>query len=123
MKHWAMSGSSRAANSKVLELDGMLWKPKSGSACGPDKFIASRTLFMQLYAEAEWNPWVLNDRAEDLLTATARIGQWTRAEPGFRQLTAQQLDACLVRGDRRITAERANAELRRERDRGRYDAD
>jgi hypothetical protein len=112
---------SRAA--VTIEHDGKLWRPKRGAIANAEEFIAARSLFIQLHADAQWNPWVLDDRAADLDRAIEIMEQWPRAEPKFRRLTTKQFDARMARSDREFSAKQAKTEQRRERDRQRHDPD
>lgn len=105
----------------VLEHEGLLWKPKRGATSSAEEFLAARALFMELHDEWTWNPWVLEDRAEDLERAQEVMGQWKRAEPGHRTMTKKQIDARTARWDREFEARRAADDRRHENDRSRYD--
>jgi hypothetical protein len=105
----------------TIEHDGMSWKPRRGSTATSEEFIAARSLWIDLHADARWNPWVLDDRASDLDRAGDVIDQWARAEPNFRRLTLKQWDVRMARWNREFSAERNRVEERRERDRARYD--
>jgi hypothetical protein len=102
----------------VIEHEG----PARGCSSTWDEFLAARSLFKELSAEALWNPWIRDDRATDMEHAMSVMGQWTRAEPNFRPLSAKQLDTQLARLDRKFEAEHAQTVLRQERDGERYDA-
>jgi hypothetical protein len=66
----------------VFEHQGLLWRPKQGATTTAEVFLAARDLFLALNEESRWNPWVLEDRADDLEQAMSVMAQWTRAEPG-----------------------------------------
>jgi hypothetical protein len=69
----------------VIEHEG----PARGCSSTWDEFLAARSLFKELSAEALWNPWIRDDRATDMEHAMSVMGQWTRAEPNFRPLSAK----------------------------------
>jgi hypothetical protein len=106
-----------------IEHDGKLWRPKRRAIADVEQFIAARSLFIKVHADARWNPWVLDDRAADLDRAIEIMEQWTRAEPNFRRLSTKQFDARMARSDREFSAKQAKTEQRRERDRQRHDPD
>ncbi|MFC5827980.1 hypothetical protein [Nonomuraea insulae] len=105
----------------VIEHDGLLWKPKEGATSSVEEFLAARALFIELHDDADWNPWVLNDRAKDLERAQQIMGEWTRAEPGHRPMTKKQIDAMMARQDSEFKARQAADRERCDRDRLRYD--
>ncbi|MEV1005527.1 hypothetical protein [Nonomuraea sp. NPDC050202] len=105
----------------VIEHDGLLWKPKEGATSSVEEFLAARALCIELHDDADWNPWVLNDRAKDLERAQQIMGEWTRAEPGHRPMTKKQIDAMMARQDREFKARQAADRERCDRDRLRYD--
>ncbi len=109
----------------ALELDGFLWKPKPGTAVTAEEFTRARSVMQDIHRTVEWNPWVRDDRAGEYAAALEVIGQWTRAEPGYRPQSAEELRATI---DRQVVADRARLDAERERaeqDRaeraGRYD--
>ena len=105
----------------VIEHDGMLWKPRKGATAPADEFVAARTLFIELNHEAMWNPWIRDERGADIDGAAEIMGQWQRAEPGYRHMTLKQWEAQQARRERARQKERAKDEARRERDKDRYD--
>lgn len=66
-----------------------------GATASVDEFFAARALFTELHTDARWNPWVFEDPAAELDRTLDVMEQWTRAEPGFRQLAGKQMDARL----------------------------
>src|ERR1022692_2318737 len=78
----------------------MLWRPKQGASSSPQEFLAARALFIELHQDSGWNPWVLEDRTDDLERAQTVMTEWTRAEPGHRTMTKKQLDEKMARWDR-----------------------
>lgn len=105
----------------VIEHEGMLWKPKPCATSSADEFIAARTLFLELHHDSLWNPWVLDDRAEELERAQQIMGEWKRGEPGHRTITTKQWEARIARQDREAKARQSADEARQARDRERYD--
>jgi hypothetical protein len=77
----------------TVEVDGMLWKPRPGATASAVEFTQARSLMMEILALEAWNPWVIEDRAQEYEAAMAVFGQWTRAEPGFRRKTPAELQA------------------------------
>jgi hypothetical protein len=107
------TGSGPVPASEVIEVDGLLWKPKSGATSSGEQFSRARSLLLEIHRDASWNPWVEGDRAQEYQQATAVFEQWTRAEPGFRQLTSDEVDARMAAWDAEFQAR--NAERDRER--------
>ncbi len=99
----------------------MLWKPRRGSTATAEEFVAARILFIELNHEAEWNPWIRDEREADINGAVDVMGQWQRAEPDHRQMSLKQWEAQQARRERQREKERVKDEARRERDKGRYD--
>ncbi|MEV2241069.1 hypothetical protein [Micromonospora sp. NPDC049891] len=66
-----------------------------------------------MHHEAKWNRWVEAERAADLEAATAVMAQWTRAEPGFRHKTPQEVEEWLVSWEAEYEAGRAERERQR----------
>src|SRR6478609_1864517 len=84
-------------------------EPARGCSSTCDEFLATRSLFMELHADAQWNPWIVEDRANDPDDAVSIMDQWTRAESHFRPRTAKQSGLPQVRRRsqrRRLTWER-----------------
>lgn len=117
----AMATTSATLPEGVIEVDGMLWKPKPGATATAKKFITARTRFVEINCEGRWNPWVIDERRAELDEAIAIMGQWTRAEPGHRRLTTKQLEARWEREDRKLKRERAAADKQREARKQHYD--
>jgi hypothetical protein len=77
------TGSGPVPAGEVIEVDGLLWKPKSGATSSGEQFSRARSLLLEIHRDASWNPWVEEDRTQENQQATAVFEQWTRAEPGF----------------------------------------
>jgi hypothetical protein len=77
----------------TIELDGMLWKPRPGGVASAAEFTRARSLIMEIHRLDQWNPWIREDRDREYEAAIAIFGQWTRAEPGFRQKTSEEVQA------------------------------
>lgn len=58
----------------VIEHDGMLWTPRRGSTVSAERFIAARTSFIELNDDAAWNPWICDERKEDIGGAVDLMG-------------------------------------------------
>ncbi|WP_433229201.1 hypothetical protein [Actinomadura formosensis] len=116
-----MAATSAKPPEGVIEIDGMLWKPKPGATATAEEFIAARTLFGEINRDGRWNPWILDERQAELDEAIALMDQWTRAEPGHRHLTLKQLEARWEREDRKLERERAAAVKQRKERKQHYD--
>ncbi|SDN07952.1 hypothetical protein SAMN04488074_13351 [Lentzea albidocapillata subsp. violacea] len=68
---------------------------------------------IQLHEASSWNPWVMEDQADDYVKATDIFHQWTRAEPGHRYLTEAELDAKWARLDAESKQRSAEQEAQR----------
>ena len=110
-----VSGSSGG----IFEHEGLLWKPKATATA--DEFVKARDLFLTLHTESRWNPWVLDDRADDLDAAMAVMEQWQRGEPGHRYLTNRQFESRQPEWDRKYEMKCAAENERQARDRQRHD--
>jgi hypothetical protein len=77
----------------AIELDGFLWKPRPGATASAAEFTEARSLIAEVHEGMRWNPWVWDDRRAEYEAALDVLGQWTRAEPGFRPKTREELDA------------------------------
>jgi len=113
--------SPTRSRQRVIEHDGMLWKPREGSTTTAEEFIAARTLVIGLNNDASWSPWARDERFDDLEHAVEVMSQWGRAEPGHRHLTLKQWEPRQARLQRAREKQRARNEARRERDKARYD--
>ncbi|WP_148043425.1 hypothetical protein [Flexivirga caeni] len=109
------------STARPLEHDGKLWKPQPDATSSADEFIAARALFIEISEDSLWNPWVRNERRDELETAMAVMAQWTRAEPGHRMMTMKQWDARQARRDKASARQRERDKERRERDKERHD--
>jgi hypothetical protein len=98
------TGSSSVSSDEVIEVDGLLWKPRPGATCSGEEFRRARSLILEIHRYASWNPWVKEDRAQEHEQATAVFDQWTRAEPDFRPWTAEELDAWITARDAEFRA-------------------
>ena len=77
----------------AIELDGLLWKPRPGATASAAEFTQARSVIVEVHEGMRWNPWVWDDRRAEYEAALDVFGQWTRAEPGFRPKTREELDA------------------------------
>lgn len=115
-----MTESTFRQAKQVYEFEDMLVTPKPGATSTFEDYAAARTIFVQINDDARWNPWVHEDRASEERSAMAVMEQWTRAEPGFRQMTTQEmLDEFRRRTDADLAAGAVDA-ARQERDKERY---
>ena len=105
----------------VFEREGKLFMAKPGAKSTFEDYVAARATFIEIHTDARWNPWVRDDRAQENDAAMAVMEQWTRAEPGFRQMTDQELEEKLAETDRVSRAKFAADKARQERDKKRYD--
>jgi hypothetical protein len=96
----------------TLELDGFLWKPKPGTAVTAEEFTRARSVMQDIHRTVEWNPWAQDDRADEYAAALEIIGQWTRAEPGYRAQSAEELRSMI---DRRVAIDMARLDAERQR--------
>ena len=103
------TGSGPVPAGEVIEVDGLLWKPKSGATSSGEQFSRARSLLLEIHRDASWNPWVEEDRTQENQQATAVFEQWTRAEPGFRQLTSEEVDAGMATWDAEFEARNQSA--------------
>lgn len=106
---------------QVYESEGRLWTPKPDATSTFEENVAARAAFIEINDDARWNPWVREDRATEERSAMAVMGQWTRAEFGFLQMTDQEAKEMLDEVGRRSDAESAADAARQERDKERYD--
>lgn len=96
------SGSTRSrpvgtpTTEEVIEVDGMLWRPKPGSDVSAEEFRAARETMVAIHQDARWNLSVEQDRAHELEQAMATFDQWTRAEPDHRVMTSAQVKDMLA---------------------------
>lgn len=92
-----------------------------GAATTAAEFLTARRLFLELHHESTWNPWVLEDRAEEIERAMEVMGHWTRAEPDHRMLTDKQVQAMFKLRDHEIEERCAAEQEGFEKNRERYD--
>lgn len=108
------------AHPEVIEHEGMLWKPREGATATADDFVTARALIVALAGD-RWNPWEREDRASEFDAAAAVFEQWTRAEPGFRQMTGDEVKAWLAEMDAEFQREHAERERLRSQRQALYD--
>jgi hypothetical protein len=114
--------SGSALSGEVIEVDGMLWKPKPEATSTGEEFRRARSLILEIHRDASWNPWVKEDRTQEYEQATAVFDQWTRAKPDFRQWTSQELDAWMAARDTEFRARNAERDRQRAARIALYDA-
>lgn len=105
----------------VIEHEGLLWRPKRGATSTAEEFLEARDQFICLNREAHWNPWIRDERADDLERAIHVMGEWTRAEPGHRTMTKKQLEAKMALWDREFEKRQAATKQRRDKAKARFD--
>src|SRR5260221_1375370 len=93
------------ADSLTVEHEGRLWKPLPGATVTFEACIQARARFVEVHEHVSWNPWDQHLLEEAEQTCFAVDGQWTRAEPGFRQLTSAEAQACMAQWDADFEAE------------------
>ncbi|WP_016693552.1 hypothetical protein [Rhodococcus rhodochrous] len=106
---------------EVIEPDGTRWTPRTGAHSTAEEFTAARATMRKIRRQARWNPWLCDDRAEELASAETVFSQWRRAEPGFRQLTWPEVEARMVAEDRRFEVESRRRTAQREARRAAFD--
>jgi hypothetical protein len=116
------AGSGSASGGEVIGVDGLLWKPKPGATSSGQEFRRARSRMLEIHRDASWNPWVREDRAQEYRQATAVFDQWTRAEPGFRPLTSEEIDAQIAEWDAESQARNAEQDRQRAARVALYDA-
>lgn len=84
----------------VIEVDGLLWKPKPGVTVTAEEFRTAHDTWIAIHEDACWNPWVEQDRADELERAQATWRTWTRAEPDHKVMTKAEVDEWLASWDR-----------------------
>ncbi len=105
----------------VIEHDGMMWKPTSGATTTAQEFVDARTTMIAIHKDSIWNPWVREDRADELEEAEQKFSEWTRAEPGFKPLTLAQWRARERRDAAKAKKGHEEEERAREDRRAQYD--
>lgn len=106
---------------RVLRHEGLLWKRRRGATSTHEEFLDARARFLALHEESTWNPWVLDERADEVEAAQAVMRQWRRAEPGFRPMTAEEVREDLERFEAEQAARHAETVRQRELRKAQYD--
>lgn len=103
----------------------MFWQPVSGATATAEEFLRARSLIAGVHQALHWNPWLLDDHAGELAAAQEVCAQWTRAEPGGRPASLEELEAGYERRMTEAEARFEACEAQAERDRAgraaRYD--
>lgn len=107
----------------VFEYDGLLWKRLPGGTSTFEEFVAAGAQWMELFHETQWNPWRKEELQAESDQARAVRAEWTRAEPGHRMMTEEEVSAWMAEMDREYKARHAADEGRWKRDRKRYSKD
>ncbi|MFK0042419.1 hypothetical protein ACIQTW_21495 [Paenarthrobacter sp. NPDC090517] len=116
-----MTDSTSCQPEQVYELEGMLVAQRPGATSTFEEYAAARATLIHINNDAQWNPWVHDDRASEKHSALLVMEQWQRAEPGFRQLTVPEMEEWLDEVGRRSEEKHAAAAIRQEQDKKRYD--
>lgn len=103
------------------EHEGLLWRAKPGATSSFEEHVRATELFVDLHADQFWNPWRMEEEAAALERAQTVMDEWERAEPGFRPMTAEEIEAELGRRDRDWDKWRDDYEKRLEANKQRYD--
>lgn len=108
---------------EVIEVEGMLWRPRPGASVSAEEFRAARELMLAIHQDARWNPWVERDRADELEQAMAAFDQWVRAEPDHRPMTSAEVKDMLAGWEADWKREWTEACAAREERKTRFDPD
>lgn len=98
----------------------LLWRAKPGASTTFEDLLAARELFLDLHEDRDWNPWRFDAATDALERAKDIIGEWERAEPGFRQRTAAEVDEWMAQCDADFKREQAERKQQREKNLARY---
>jgi len=112
---------SVGSRGRVQTDDGLMWKRRRSATATAEEFVDARALFIQIHEDAEWNPWVLDDRAPEIEWAMAVMRQWQRAEPGFRLRQLDDVKAEWAQEDEARAARIGEERQARERRKADYD--
>lgn len=108
-------------DTRIVEHEGMLWKPRPGATATFEEFQAARTRFFEVDEHVSWNPWDrhLRDKAAEALLTVG--DQWIRAEPGFRYMTKAEHQAHMDQWDADYKAEQQRTKAERQERAQHYD--
>ncbi len=125
---WAFpEGGCVYRRSVTVELDGKRWEPVPGGTATAAEFIAARAFIHQIHQQAEWSPWVIQDRAAEYDSAMETLGQWTITNPASHRKTPGEWEAelkqQLAEASARLRADQAQAEKDRAERAQSYHAD
>lgn len=101
----------------------LLWRAKPGATTTFEDLLEARELFQDLHNDRDWNPWRFEAAAEALERAKDTVEQRKRAEPGFRQWTASEVEEWMAQRDADFEGEQAERERQRERNLATYNAE
>lgn len=116
-----MSASYKRLSGRVIEVDGMLWKPRRGAKSSAEEFIAAHQRLCELLDERDWNPWNRDALDTELHQVDAIREQWTRAEEGFRPYSDEEFEAWAAQSQHRAEQHCMEREHVRAERRARYD--
>ncbi|GAB2481187.1 hypothetical protein GCM10027063_24150 [Promicromonospora xylanilytica] len=105
----------------VIEIEGMLWRPKPDAVATAEEFILARDDFMAAMYEGFWSPWRRDECRVRQNSAVEVMEQWDRAEPAHRFLTLEELEAEQATREVEREAERRADKQRIAEARHRYD--
>jgi len=111
------------SDEQTRQHDGILWRSKPGATSSFEEFLLTREHWLELFHEADWNPWGKEELEAERERADQVIEEWKRAEPNFTPLTKRQVGARMAAITRRVRAERKANEARWGRDKARYDVE
>lgn len=98
----------------IVENGGLLWKPEPGATASFEAFLNAKARFTLILDDQAWNPWSRESHDPELSRLEDILEQWTRAEPGFRPLTGDELEQRFEQ--RRAQREAEQAEKARQRE-------
>lgn len=104
----------------AYEHEGMLWKAREGCTSTFDELASARSRWLEIFHETQWNPWRKEELQPEADRAYDVMDEWTRAEPGHRMMTDDEVTAWMVEMRRESDAQHAADEARWVKDTERY---
>ncbi|MGH3217327.1 MAG: hypothetical protein ACRDPY_01120 [Streptosporangiaceae bacterium] len=101
----------------AIEAGGVFWRPGPGATASAEEFLQARSLIAKVHQALRWNPWLLEDRADELAAAEEVCAQWTRAEPDYRPAALEDREAGYEQRMAEVEARFAAQEAQAERER------
>ena len=108
---------------QIFEHEGLLWRRLPGCTSTFEEFVEAGVQWMAIFHETQWNPWRKEELQPGSDCARAVREEWTRAEPGHRMMTEEEVAAWMADLDRERDARRAADDARWKRDKAQYSAD